>query len=257
MRRPVVGGNWKMHGTLQAARDLARALAARLGRQPAAGAEIVVFPPAVHLVAVVEELKGTAVGVGAQNAHFAASGAYTGEVSPTMILDAGAAWALLGHSERRHFEGGAPEDDALLNRKLKAALAAGMRPVLCIGETLAERESGRTEAVLGGQLSGSLAGLSSEELVRTVLAYEPVWAIGTGKTATPETAQEAHAFVRRWLAGRFSAETAGEVRVQYGGSVKPENAAALMAMPDVDGALVGGASLAAAAFAAIVTAARR
>ena len=198
-------------------------------------------------------LEGSPIGLGGQNMHWEAGGAYTGEVSGAMLVDAGCTHVILGHSERRH---GMGETDAQVNAKLKAALAARLIPIVCIGETKDERLGDQTEAVLAAQLTGSLAGLSPEQMAGTVLAYEPVWAIGTGLTATPEQAQAAHAFIRGRLAETFGEATAARVVVQYGGSVKPDNAAELLACPDIDGALVGGASLKASDFLAIVRAAR-
>jgi triosephosphate isomerase len=180
------------------------------------------------------------VGLGAQNMHDKASGAFTGEVAPPMLVDLGCQYVILGHSERRTLFG---ETDAAVNVKTKAALAAGLVPIVCVGETLEEREAGKTAAVVTGQVQGSLAGLSAAELEKVVVAYEPVWAIGTGKVATPEQAQEVHSLIRRLLAGLSSPEVAARVRIQYGGSVKPDNAADLARQPDIDGALVGGASL--------------
>ena len=198
-------------------------------------------------------LEGSPIGLGGQNMHWESGGAYTGEISGAMLVDAGCTHVILGHSERRH---GMGETDAQVNAKLHAALAARLIPIVCIGETKDERLGDRTEAVLAAQLTGSLAGLSPEQMAGTVLAYEPVWAIGTGLTATPEQAQSAHAFIRGRLAEAFGEATAARVVVQYGGSVKPDNAAELLACPDIDGALVGGASLKAGDFLAIVRAAR-
>jgi triosephosphate isomerase (TIM) len=197
-------------------------------------------------------LRGSAIALGAQNLYPEKEGAFTGEVSPTMLLDVGCRYVILGHSERRHKLG---ESDAFINQKVRAALAAGLEVIFCIGETLPEREANRTEAVLETQLSHGLAGLKGEHLDSLVIAYEPVWAIGTGRNATPEQAQDAHAFIRRRIARSFGEEQANALPIQYGGSVKPDNAGSLMACPDVDGALVGGASLIADQFLAIVRAA--
>jgi triosephosphate isomerase len=230
---------------------LAAAVAGRRGE--AAGSEVVLCPPAVYLVPVAEAVAGAGggVGVGGQNASDKASGAFTGEVSPGMLVDIGCQYVILGHSERRTLYG---ETDASVNAKTKAALAAGLIPIVCVGETLAEREADRTEAVVAEQVHGSLAGIDSAGLEKLIVAYEPVWAIGTGKVATPEQAQDVHATIRRLLAGLSSAATAAKVRIQYGGSVKADNAADLAACPDIDGALVGGASLDADGFLAIARA---
>ena len=239
-RRKIVAGNWKMNLDRTKARELAAAVAARRGE--AATVELVLCPPALYVDAVGAALttaKST-VGLGAQNMHDKASGAFTGEVAPPMLVDVGCRYVILGHSERRTLFG---ETDAIVNAKTKAALAAGLIPIVCVGETLEEREAGKTQAVVTTQVNGSLAGLSPVELEKVVIAYEPVWAIGTGKVATPEQAQEVHALIRGLLAGMASADVAAKVTIQYGGSVKPDNAADLAAKPDIDGALVGGASL--------------
>ena len=239
-RTPIVAGNWKMN--LDRSRGVALATAVAGRRGEAAGVELVLCPPAVYVVPVAEAVAkaGGDVAIGGQNASDKESGAFTGEVAQAMLVDLGCRYVILGHSERRTLYG---ETDALVNAKTKAALAAGLVPIVCVGETLAEREAGRTEAVVTAQINGSLAGLDAASLEKTVVAYEPVWAIGTGKVATPEQAQEVHATIRGLLAGLSSAATAAKVRIQYGGSVKPDNAAELAACPDIDGALVGGASL--------------
>ncbi|MFM8415601.1 MAG: triose-phosphate isomerase [Planctomycetota bacterium] len=250
-RTPIVAGNWKMN--LDRSRGVALAAAVAGRRAEAAGVDLVLCPPAVYVVPVVEAVAqgGGGVAVGGQNASDKESGAYTGEVAPPMLLDVGCRYVILGHSERRTLYG---ETDAAVNAKAKAALAAGLVPIVCVGETLEEREAGRTEAVVTGQVQGSLAGLDAAALEKTVIAYEPVWAIGTGRVATPAQAQEVHALIRRLLGGLASAATAAQVRIQYGGSVKPDNAADLAACPDIDGALVGGASLKADDFLAIAKA---
>ena len=239
-RTKIVAGNWKMNLDRAKAKELTAAVAARRGE--AAAVELVLCPPALYVETVGSALAGTKsdVGLGAQNMHDKASGAFTGEVAPPMLVDLGCQYVILGHSERRTLFG---ETDAAVNVKTKAALAAGLVPIVCVGETLEEREAGKTAAVVTGQVQGSLAGLSAAELEKVVVAYEPVWAIGTGKVATPEQAQEVHALIRRLLAGLSSPEVATRVRIQYGGSVKPDNAADLARQPDIDGALVGGASL--------------
>jgi triosephosphate isomerase len=210
---------------------------------------VAVCPPAVFLQAVDKVLAGSPVGLGAQNMHWKPDGAHTGELSGAMLIDAGCTHVILGHSERRH---GMGETDAQVNAKLHAALAAQLIPIACIGETEQERDAEQTEDVIIGQLSGTLAGLSPEQMAGVVLAYEPVWAIGTGRTATPAQAEEVHWLIRKWLEQSFGAATAARVVVQYGGSVKPDNVPELLASPDVDGALVGGASLKAADFLAII-----
>jgi triosephosphate isomerase len=211
--------------------------------------DIVVCPPFTALGRVAKVLEGTGIKLGAQNVHHAEKGAYTGEVSLSMLKDIGVNHVILGHSERRQYFN---ESDSLVNLKVKAALASGITPIMCVGETLEERESGATETIVGGQLEGGLEGVVLDRGEKLVIAYEPIWAIGTGMTATPEQAQDVHAFIRARLTQIFGADLAGTVRIQYGGSVKPDNAADLMSQPDIDGALVGGASLEAASFAAII-----
>ncbi len=247
MRTPVIAGNWKMFKTADEARAFVREFLPLVA--DAAGVEIVLAPPYTALEAVAALVRGTAVGVASQNVHFAAEGAYTGEVSPRMVKAAGVSHAIIGHSERRQYYA---ETDDSVNRKIRAAMAAGLTPILCVGETLAEREAGSTFDVVGRQRRAGLAGVDAAAAPKVVVAYEPVWAIGTGKTATPEQAQEVHAFVRGLLAGLYGNEVAGRIRVLYGGSVKPDNIGRLMAQEDIDGALVGGASLQAAGFASIV-----
>jgi triosephosphate isomerase len=239
-RRKIVAGNWKMNLDRTQARELTAAVAARRGE--AAAVDLVLCPPALYVETVGTALAAAKsdVGLGAQNVHEKSNGAFTGEVSPPMLVDLCCRYVILGHSERRTLFG---ETDALVNAKTKAALAAGLTPIVCVGETLTEREAGRTAAVVTTQVQGSLAGLSAPDLEKIVVAYEPVWAIGTGKVATPQQAQEVHALIRRLLTGLASPAVAGAVRIQYGGSVKPDNAADLAAQPDIDGALVGGASL--------------
>ena len=246
-RRPYVAGNWKMHKTAAETREF---LGALLERVREAGPELVVCPPFTSLPAAVEICAGTPVRVAAQNMHGEDSGAYTGEVSAAMLTGLGVDAVILGHSERRQLFG---ETDEALAAKVPAALAAGLEPILCVGETEEERDGGRTESVLVRQIEADLAGVDPGRLPDVVIAYEPIWAIGTGRTATPEQAQEAIAFIRGLLAGR--GEGADRTRIVYGGSVKPENAGELMAEPDIDGALVGGASLDPGDFAAIAEAA--
>jgi triosephosphate isomerase (TIM) len=250
MRKRFVGGNWKMNTTLARARDLAAAVVKGVGREDRV--TVAVCPPFPYLPAVSEVLRGSPVVLGAQNMYFEKEGAFTGEVSSTMLLDVGCKFVILGHSERRHKLG---ESDALVNRKVHAALAAGLFAVVCVGELLEERQGNRTEDVLCKQLSGSLAGLDGAGLARVVVAYEPIWAIGTGQTATPEQAQSAHAYIRGQIAARFGEEASRRLPIAYGGSVTDKNVAALLAEPDVDGGLIGGASLKAEEFLAIVRAA--
>jgi len=252
-RRPILAANWKMHKRRAEAESFARDLVKRLGSDSATSlrsqdVEVVIAPPFPWLGAVSAQLAGSAIGCAAQNVHPEPQGAFTGEVSPAMLVDAGCRYAIVGHSERRALFG---ETDAFIARKVAALQRADLTPILCVGETLSEREAGQTEAVLARQLEGSLAELDVSQAARLVLAYEPVWAIGTGRTATPEIAQQAHAFLRERLTARLGS-VAGAIRIQYGGSVKPDNVSVLMAEPDIDGALVGGASLEAASFATIV-----
>jgi triosephosphate isomerase len=248
-RTPFIAGNWKMHKTVAEALAFLAALPPRAGA--ADGVDVALCAPFTDLPALVERAAGSGLGIYAQNMHWEDSGAYTGEVSPPMLAELGVDGVVLGHSERRELFA---ETDAALARKVPAALRAGLRPILCVGETEDEREQGETDRKLRRQIEEDLAGIPDERLAEVVIAYEPIWAIGTGKVATPDQAQEAIAFVRALLATR-SPEQAAQVRVLYGGSVKPENAAELLALPDVDGALVGGASLEPESFTAIVAAA--
>ncbi|MDP6802215.1 MAG: triose-phosphate isomerase [Gemmatimonadota bacterium] len=251
MRTPFVCGNWKMHKTTGEARALAREIVNSL-RGGAGGVDVVVCPPFTALAAVGEVLGGSGVRMGAQNAHSAPSGAYTGEVSAPMLVDLGCDFVILGHSERRQLFG---ETDSGVREKLESARGAGLVPIVCVGETLEERESGRTAEVVLGQVRGALEGLPAPEVGRLILAYEPVWAIGTGKTATPEEAQEVHARIRAEVETLFGEEPAGSVRILYGGSMKPDNAADLLSRQDIDGGLIGGAALRASDFTTIVGAA--
>jgi triosephosphate isomerase len=250
-RRKFVAGNWKMNTTLAEAKALAAAVAQGVGATSTA--DVAVCPPFPWLPAVADAVKGSAVAVGAQNCHPQKSGAYTGEVSAAMLLEAGCKYVIVGHSERRH---GLGETDPFLNEKAKAALAAGLHVIFCVGELLAEREANQTEAVLDRQVSLGLKDLPADRLGSLVIAYEPVWAIGTGKVATPDQAQAAHAFIRQKVAGILGEKVAGALPILYGGSVTADSAAGLFAQPDVDGGLVGGASLKADAFLKIVAAAR-
>jgi len=246
VRTPFVAANWKMHKTVSEAVAFARALAPRVAVLD--DVEIAVAPPFTALAALAVALRGTAIALAAQNVHFEKSGAFTGEVSVAMLAELGCRYVIVGHSERRQLFG---ETDEIVAKKLRAVQAAGLRPILCVGELLVEREAGRTFDVLRRQLAGSLAESDPARADELVVAYEPVWAIGTGRTATPELAQEAHAYIRTRLADRFGAR-ASRIRLQYGGSVKPENCSELLAQPDIDGALVGGASLDPEAFSAII-----
>lgn len=249
--RPLfIAGNWKMNPTT---REAAVALAQRV--KVGVGAEtavrVALCPPSVYLEAVDAALEASPIGLGAQNMHAEREGAFTGEISAPMLLDAGCTHVILGHSERRH---GMGETDEMVNRKLKAALAAGLIPIVCLGETLAEREADQTLSVIQHQIEGSLAGIGGDALAGIVLAYEPVWAIGTGKVATPEQAQDVHKAIRERLAIQHSLAIAERVVIQYGGSVKADNALSLLSCPDIDGALVGGASLKAEDFLGIIAA---
>lgn len=253
MRRFLIAGNWKMNTTRQSGVTLAGELAAVVP-QAEVGVEVLVCPPYPYLLAVGEKLAGSAVHLGAQDAYFEAPGAFTGEVAVDMLRDCGCRYVILGHSERRHVMG---ETDAIINRKVRAAVAGGLVPVLCVGELLSERQSGQTEEVLDQQMEGGLAGVSEEEAAQIVIAYEPVWAIGTGVTATPEQAESAHEHLRKWLARRYTPAFSEKVRILYGGSVKADNAETLLGQPNVDGALVGGASLKSSTFVPIIEAARK
>ena len=245
MRRRLLAANWKMHKTVGEAVAFAKAFLPRVADLEAH--EIAIAPPFTALAAVGRALEGSRVRLAAQNVHDQPKGAFTGEVAPAMLAELGCTYAIVGHSERRQLFG---ESSEFVARKAAALFAHGIRPIVCVGETLEEREAGRTFAVLEAQLAGSLDRIEGDQIGDVVIAYEPVWAIGTGRTATPATAQEAHAMIRGWLAQRFGAG-ADRVRIQYGGSVKPENAAELMRQPDIDGALVGGASLEPDSFARI------
>lgn len=250
MRKPFVAGNWKMYTNGATADQLAAAVVQGVGTEDRV--EVAVFPPFPYLQRVAAVIRGSRVELGAQNLYPDTEGAFTGEVSPIMLRDAGCQYVIVGHSERRHELG---EDDAFINRKVHAGLRAGLRIILCVGETLAERETKQTEAILDRQITAGLADIAAGSMDCLVVAYEPVWAIGTGRNASPEQAQQAHAFLRARVTRLFSSAVAGALRIQYGGSVKPDNAAALLGQPDVDGALVGGTSLQAGPFLAIVQAA--
>jgi triosephosphate isomerase len=238
MRRPILAGNWKMNMTIAEATDFVRTI--RRGLNEIKTVDRVICPPFTALAALKELLSATEIGLGAQNMHWEEAGAYTGEISPAMLKEL-CQYVILGHSERRAFFG---ETDEGVNRKLKAALAHGLLPIVCVGETESEYDAGSTEQVVGGQVRGCLAGLTTAQVAGLVIAYEPVWAIGTGKAATPAGAGSVIGLtIRGTIAGLYDEATAQAVRVQYGGSVKPSNVAEFMAHPDIDGALVGGASL--------------
>ena len=245
---PMIAGNWKMHKTLAEARELAREIVQGVGRQTRV--EVVLAPPYTALAAVAAELAGSKVLLAAQDTFWETKGAYTGAIAPGMLADIGCSYVIVGHSERRQHFG---DTDEAVNRKVKAVLAAGMRPIMCVGETLAEREAGRTFAVVENQVLKGLADFPVSERERLVVAYEPVWAIGTGKTATPQQAQEVHHLIRGQLSDVLGTTA---IRILYGGSVTPDNAATLLAEPDINGALVGGASLKAASFLGIIAGAK-
>ncbi|MFC2013024.1 triose-phosphate isomerase [Chloroflexota bacterium] len=240
MRRPLIAGNWKMNTTVGEAVQLVEEM--KPGLEAIGGIDKLICPPFVSLAAVGELIKGSSVKLGAQNLYFAEKGAYTGEVSPAMVADL-CEFVIIGHSERRQYFG---EDGALVSKKIKAALSVGLKPIACIGESLADNEAGKTEAVLSRQLSSSLEGITGPDGL--VIAYEPVWAIGTGKAATTEQANRTIGFIRRGIAGLYGDDIAQQMRILYGGSVNAENAAEYMSQPEIDGALVGGASLKAVEF---------
>jgi len=246
-RLPFIAGNWKMNKTVGEALDLIRGLKTAVSEVK--GVEVAVAPPFTALHAVHKELEGSSILLAAQNLYWEEKGAFTGEISPLMLKEAGCQYVIIGHSERRQFFG---ESDETVNRRIKAALAQGLRVIFCIGETLREREEAKTFTVLDRQVSGGLKGLGDKDLKSMAIAYEPVWAIGTGKTATPEQAEEVHRFIREKVKMLYSQEISEEIRIQYGGSVTPDNIKGLMNQPNIDGALVGGASLKAESFSKIV-----
>jgi triosephosphate isomerase len=247
VRTTFIAGNWKMHKTVREAVDYARSLLSALGNTDRV--EVAVAPPFTALYAVGEVLRGSPVSLAAQNLFWEPQGAYTGEVAGPMLVEAGCRWVIVGHSERRQHFG---ETDETVNKRLLAALEVGLRPIFCIGETLEERQSGQTLSVVERQLEGGLKGLGRQEVEQVVVAYEPVWAIGTGVTATPEQAEEAHSFIRKRLTESFGEDLAQRLRILYGGSVRPDNIKELLECDNIDGALVGGASLQVESFAAIV-----
>jgi triosephosphate isomerase (TIM) len=247
MRKPFICGNWKMNTDRAGAIALAKATAKTAGE--VRGVEVGAAPPACYLEAVLAAAQGTLLVVAGQNMHFEAGGAFTGEVAGPMLRDLGCRYVILGHSERRHIFG---ESDELVSKKVHAAFKFGLGSILCVGEKLEERQAGQTEAVVRRHVTTGFAGLSKEQAGQVVIAYEPVWAIGTGLTATPQQAQEVHAFIRKLLTQLYDAPTAAAIRIQYGGSVKADNTFDLMSQADIDGALVGGASLKADGFAALI-----
>jgi len=251
MRKPFIGGNWKMNTDGKSAVELAKGVAQNC-QSLLAEVDVSVCPPFVYLSAVKNALGSSNVGLGAQDVYFEAKGAFTGEVSCQMLKDVGCKNVLIGHSERRHV---IKETDSLINKKLIAAIDAGLLPIFCVGELLEERKAGKTEQVVKEQIQKGMAGITVEKAKAVTIAYEPVWAIGTGLNATPAQAQEVHLMIRQFISAMYNKELAGQIIIQYGGSAKPDNAAELMAQPDIDGLLVGGASLKADDFAAMVKAA--
>ena len=252
MRKPFVAGNWKMNTDSHTGVELVERIASGSVETAGLSVTVAVCPPFVYLQAVAKALSSSSIAVGAQDMYFEPEGAFTGEISASMLKDVGCLYCLCGHSERRHVIG---ESDELINKKVAAAIAGGLLPILCVGELLGEREASQTNEVVTRQVKEGLAGLSAEKLMAVTIAYEPVWAIGTGLTATPEQAQEVHEFIRKLLGQMYDEKIAEEIRILYGGSVKPNNAAELMGQKDIDGALVGGASLKVDDFLAIIQAA--
>ncbi len=252
MRKPFVAGNWKMNTDSHSSIGLAKAIASGSLEMASRKVTVAVCPPFVYLQAVTGALRSSSIAVGAQDIYFESKGAFTGEISASMLKDIGCTYVLCGHSERRHVIG---EPDKLINKKVTAAIVGGLLPILCVGELLAERQASQTEQVVTRQMKEGLAGLSAEKASAVTIAYEPVWAIGTGHTATPQQAQEVQDFIRKLLAGMYDKQVAEEIRILYGGSVNPANAAELMHQQDIDGLLVGGASLKADDFLAIINAA--
>jgi triosephosphate isomerase len=250
MRKKVIAGNWKMNKDLNESQNLVSGIIDGLGNDNKC--DVVVCPPFTSLNEVHSLIKNTPIKLGAQNVYYETDGAFTGEVSTGMLKSVGCDYVIIGHSERRTIFG---EKDELLNKKNKKALADGLKVIFCIGESLAQREEGITNSIVEKQLQKGLDGISSEELNNIIIAYEPVWAIGTGKTATPEQAQEVHAFIRNYISQKYSKESGEGLIIQYGGSVKPDNAASLLSQPDIDGALIGGACLKVDSFLSIIAAA--
>jgi triosephosphate isomerase (TIM) len=247
-RRPIIAGNWKMNKTAAEARDLASKLVPLVSGVK--DRDIVLAPTFTSLQTVADAIKGTNMALAAQNLFWEDKGAFTGEISAEMLLDSGCKYVIIGHSERRQYFG---ETDETVNKKIRQALNKGLLPIVCVGELLSEREAGKANDVINRQITGALKGVTAAEMQKIVVAYEPVWAIGTGKTATPDQANEIHAFIRSKVKAMYTTEVAESLRIQYGGSVTPDNVSQLMTKPDIDGALVGGASLKPESFAALVT----
>ncbi len=247
MRTPLIAGNWKLHKTSAETKELIKGIIEKTG--DVSGVDIVVAPSFTSLPAASEAVSGSSISLAAQNVFWEEKGAFTGEISAAMLTDAGCRYVIIGHSERRQFFG---ETNETVNKKINAAIAQRLKPIVCVGETLDEREADKTTSVIETQLKGGFEGIGKDSFAVISIAYEPIWAIGTGKTATNEQAQEVHAFIRGWLKSNYGNETAEKTRILYGGSVKPSNAAELMSQPDVDGALVGGASLNAQDFSDII-----
>ena len=250
MRKKVIAGNWKMNMDLHQSQKLVSEIINGLGKN--SKTEVIIFPPFTSLNEVGSLVKDTFVKLGAQNMHFEESGAFTGEISADMLKSVGCEYVIIGHSERRTIF---KESDELINKKIKAALAKGLKPIFCIGELLEQRENNETMNVISHQVENGLEGISSEQMKNIIIAYEPVWAIGTGKTATPQQAQEVHSFIRELVAKKFSATVAENLIIQYGGSVKPDNSGELLSQKDIDGALVGGACLKSDSFLSIIASA--
>ncbi|MHB8853204.1 MAG: triose-phosphate isomerase [Ignavibacteriaceae bacterium] len=251
MRRKVIAGNWKMNNNLAESQNLISKLIEGLGKEKT-NCDVIICPPFTSLNLSASLISGSIIKLGAQNMYFEENGAFTGEISASMLLNSRCEYVILGHSERRHIFG---ETDDLINKKIKKALSSGLKPIFCVGETLDERESGVTNEIIKRQVYEGLNGLSEKDLDTIIIAYEPVWAIGTGKTATPNQAQEVHNFIRNLVSDKFSSTAAEKIIIQYGGSVKPDNAKELLSQKDIDGALVGGACLKAESFIGIIQAA--
>ncbi len=251
-RKKVIAGNWKLHKSNGEAQQLANQI--KIRSTDIKNADIILCPPYTALTVVHEVVKGTSIGLGAQNMYWEKSGAFTGEINAEMIKSTGAGYVIIGHSERRQFFG---ETDETVNKKIYSALEEGLKPIVCVGESLEQRESGITAQIIETQINGALAGLTSQQMDEIIIAYEPVWAIGTGKTASPEQAQEVHAQIRSLVNKQFGDDVSSKIRIQYGGSVKAENAEILLSQPDIDGALVGGACLKAETFLPIIQAAEK
>lgn len=248
-RKPMIAGNWKMHMTTKEARDLVSGILQQTKDVDPGNVDILVAPPYTALMAVAELLNGTPILLAGQNMHWEEKGAFTGEISPVMLKEVGCSHVIIGHSERRQYFG---ETNETVNKKLHAAFSHDLTPILCVGESLEQREANQTFTIIEEELKEGLNGLTTKQVRSMILAYEPIWAIGTGKTASPEQAEEVHAFIRKWLREQVEKEAAEEIRILYGGSVKPENIEGLMTMENIDGGLVGGASLKADSFGQIV-----